>query len=51
MELSSSNIKKIIFLHFFKKKLFLYSRKWNPALFSPSSNNKKNPPEKISYAS
>ena len=41
MELSSSNIKK--FLYFLKRKL-LYFRKWNPALFSPSSKNNKNPP-------
>ena len=28
------------FLYFFKRKLFLYFCKWNPALFSPSSKNK-----------
>ena len=33
MELYSSNMKKS-----------LYFQKWNPALFSPSSKNKKSPP-------
>ena len=28
-------------LYFLKRKLFLYFRKWNPAVFSPSSKNKK----------
>ena len=37
------------FLHFLKRKLFLYSQKWNPALFSPSSKNKKIYPKKTSY--
>ena len=53
MELSSSNIKKKflyflkrkLFLYFLKRKLFLYFRKWNPALFTPSSKNKRNPPQ------
>ena len=40
-----------LFIYFFKRKLFLYFQKWNPAFFSPSSKNKKNPSEKISYAS
>ena len=29
------------FLHFLKRKLFLYFWKWNPALFSPTWKNKK----------
>ena len=48
MELSSSNIKKIVifsqrklFLYFLKRKLFLYFQERNPALFSPSLKNKK----------
>ena len=40
MKFFSSNIEKK-FLHFLKRKLFLYFRKWNPALFSPRSKNKK----------
>ena len=58
MELSSSNIKKFfyslkrkLFLYFLKRKLFLYFRKRNPVLLSPSSNNKRNPPQEISYTS
>ena len=39
------------FLYFLKRTLSLYSSKWNPALFSPSSKNKKIWQEKISYAS
>ena len=40
------------FLIFSPKKLFLYLRKWNPALFSLSSRNKKRiHPEKISFNS
>ena len=46
MELSSSNIKK--FLYFLKRKFFSYFQNWNPALFSPSSKNKKNPPQENS---
>ena len=42
MKLFSSIFK--ILLYFLKRKLFLYFRKWNPALFSPSSKNKKNSP-------
>ena len=42
MELSSSNIKN--FLYFLERKFFLYLRKWNPALFTPSSKNKRNSP-------
>ena len=37
------------FLYCLKRKLSLDFRKWNPALFRPSS--KKNYPEKISYIS
>ena len=39
------------FLYFLKRTLSLYSSKWNPALFSPSSKNKKIWQEKISYTS
>ena len=39
MELSDSKIKKILI--FSQKMFFLYFRKWNPALLSPSSKNKK----------
>ena len=55
MELPYSNIKK--FLYFFKRKLsklsyiFLYFRKWNPALPNLKRKNKKNPPRKILYIS
>ena len=42
MEISESKIKE--FLIFLKRKLFLYFRKWNPAFFSSSLKNKKNPP-------
>ena len=60
MELSSSNIKKNFriwnfvalilkkFLYFLKRKLFLYFRKWNPALFTTSLKNKRNPPREES---
>ena len=47
MELSSSNIKN--FLYFLERKFFLYLRKWNPALFTPSSKNKRNSPREHSY--
>ena len=40
-----------LFLYFLKRKLFLYFQKWNAALFSPSSKNKKIYPGKISYTS
>ena len=40
MELSSSNIKKNS-LYFIKRKHILCSRKRNPALFSPSPQNKR----------
>ena len=40
MELSSSNVK-----------IILIFQKWSPALFSPSSKNKKIHPEKITYTS
>ena len=55
MELPYSNIKK--FLYFFKRKLsklsyiFLYFRKWNPALPNLKRKNKKNSPRKILYIS
>ena len=39
------------FLYFLKRKVFLYFLKWNPALFTRSSKNKRNPPGKISYTS
>ena len=42
MELSNSNIKKILYV--FKRKLFVYFHKWNPALFGPRSKNKENQP-------
>ena len=41
IQLFSSNIEKIFI--FPQKKLFLFTRKWNPALFSPSSKTKKIP--------
>ena len=37
-------LKKSFFLHFINKKLFLYFLKWRPALFTPNSKNKRNPP-------
>ena len=37
-ELSDSKIKNV--LYFLKRKLFLYFRKWNPAIFKSSSKNK-----------
>ena len=40
MELSNSNIKKILYV--FKRKLFVYFHKWNPALFGPRLKNKEN---------
>ena len=43
-ELSSLDIKNL--LYFLERKFFLYFRKWNSALFSPSSKNKRNPPLK-----
>ena len=43
MELSKS---KILLLYFLKRKLFLYFRKWNPALFKPGLENRKNYPLK-----
>ena len=58
MDLSSSNIKKVIIfsqirasLYILKRKIFLYFQKWNPELFSPSSKNKKIYPKKTSYTS
>ena len=36
-------------LYFFKRKLFLYFQKCNPALSDPRLKNKKIYPEKISY--
>ena len=36
--------KRKFFLYFLKRKLFLYSQKRNPALFTPNSKNKGNPP-------
>ena len=39
------------FLYFLKRKLFLYFRKWNPALFNSSPKNKKVHREKIPYNS
>ena len=41
-ELSTLNIKNL--LYFLERKFFLYFRKWNSALFRPSSKNKRNPP-------
>ena len=41
-ELSSLDIKNL--LYFLERKFFLYFRKWDSALFSPSSKNKRNPP-------
>ena len=58
MELSSSNIKKNSY--FFSKESFSYNfskesfscfPKWNPALFSPSLQNKKICPEEIVHIS
>ena len=37
-------LKRSLFLYFLKRKLFLCFRKWNPALFTPSSKNQRNPP-------
>ena len=45
MELSSSNTKKCSY--FLKRKRVLYFRKWNPALCSPSSKEKKSTPRKF----
>ena len=45
---SSNNNNKNYFL---KRKLFLYFRKWNPALFNSSPKNKKVHREKIPYNS
>ena len=42
MELSSSNIKKIII--FSQKKTFLRDSHMKPCTFHPSSKNKRNPP-------
>ena len=45
-EISSSNIKKTLIS--LKRKLFLHSWKWNPALFNPGlkkKKKKKNPPK------
>ena len=46
MELLALTLKKVSY--FFKRKLFSYFRKLDPALFSPSSKNKKIRPEKFS---
>ena len=54
IEFSSSNITKffwkqnvlvLILINFLIRNLFLYFWKWNLVLFSPSSKNKKNPPQ------
>ena len=37
------------FFYFLKGKLFLYFWKWNNALFSPRSKNKKNPPPQENF--
>ena len=42
-------LKKIVY--FLKRKPFLYFQKWNTAHFTPSSKNKRNAPDKISYIS
>ena len=49
MELSESKINK--FLIFSQKKLFLYFKKWNPALFKPrlKKTEKKNLSKKFLY--
>ena len=39
------NLRLKNFFFFLKRKLFLYFRKWNPAFFSSSLKNKKNPPQ------
>ena len=49
MELSSSNIKKIIILS--QKKAFLIFPEMESCIFSPSSKTKKIQPDKISYTS
>ena len=38
-KLFSYFLERKLFLYFLKRKLLLYFRKWNPALFSPSSKN------------
>ena len=40
----------LIVLYLFKRKFFLYFRKWNPAHFSQAQKINKISPEKISYA-
>ena len=47
--LTSLTLRLKNFLYFLRRNLFLYFWKWNPALFSPSSKNKKIHPEKIYY--
>ena len=37
-------VKRKLFLHFLNRKFFSYFLKWKPALFTPSSKNKRNPP-------
>ena len=39
------------FLYFLRSKMFLYFRRWNPALFSLSLTNKKIHPDKFSDTS